>query len=92
MTFRPGSKTATAGALKHGDTEHKVKVSPQPLSETDRVGRLGSNSANHCDWPACWDVYYQQTAHYSLEYRTAETLGAGRWEETGSEAMWDECQ
>ena len=49
MTFRPGSKAGTAGALKRGDTEHKVKVSPEPLSEIDRVGQPGSNSTNPCD-------------------------------------------
>lgn len=49
MTFRPGSKAVTAGALKRGDTEHKVKVSPEPLSEIDRVGQPGSNSTNPCD-------------------------------------------
>lgn len=49
MTFRPGSKAVTAGVLKRGDTEHKVKVSPEPLSEIDRVGQPGSNSTNPCD-------------------------------------------
>lgn len=66
-----------------GHGEHKSKGCARPLNDTDKAGWRGRDAAHLCDSGLCVE---QQTAHSSLEYSTAEPLGAACWEETGSVA------